>query len=79
MKELNEHCYVHHKRWAKANGIPDPRRRCMGCGQILPKAGSIKKHLKSNSDCNELVGDLPTDGQTVNYSGSEEDDGEGSY
>ncbi|CAH0000642.1 unnamed protein product [Clonostachys byssicola] len=79
VKELNEHYYVHHKKWAKANGIPDPRRRCMGCSAILPKAGSIKKHLKSHPDCNALVGNLPTDSQTVPYSGSEEDNGEGSY
>ncbi|CAI6096096.1 unnamed protein product [Clonostachys chloroleuca] len=79
VKELNEHYYVYHKEWAKANGIPDPRRRCMICSKILPKAGSIKKHLKTHPDCNTGLADLPTDSQTLPYSGSEGDNDEGSY
>ncbi|CAH0053685.1 unnamed protein product [Clonostachys solani] len=79
VKELNEHYYVYHKEWAKANGIPDPRRRCMACGRVLPKGGSIKKHVKAHPECHELVGGLRTDGQTLNYSGSEGDNGEGSH
>ncbi|CAH0023832.1 unnamed protein product [Clonostachys rhizophaga] len=78
-KELNEHYYVFHKEWAKANGIPDPRRRCMVCSTILPKAGSIKKHLKTSPDCNKGLAGLRTDSQTLPYSGSEGDNDEGSY
>jgi hypothetical protein len=71
-KELNEHCYRHHKTWAKDAKMPDPRRRCLACGAKLSKACYIKRHLKRFPDCKLLVGGLSTDSQTAPYDSGEE-------
>ncbi|TKW49649.1 hypothetical protein CTA1_11400 [Colletotrichum tanaceti] len=72
-KERNEHCYRYHKDWAKESKIPDPRRRCLKCGQKLSKSSYIKKHLKRSPSCNEVLGGLPTKSQTRMLSDSEQD------